>query len=143
MMSKCSLTSKTFYLKWFSVNILAIDFGERYIGLAVYTRKSNTSFALKVIDTKKTNLIEELSKIVENYEIDRIAIGNPIGLNNSETRMSKETDLFIKEVINENFNITVIKIDERMTSSIVTKSNNERVDDISALQILETYLSNV
>ena len=84
-----------------------------------------------------------MSKIVENYEIDRIAIGNPIGLNNSETRMSKETDLFIKEVINENFNITVIKIDERMTSSIVTKSNNERVDDISALHILETYLSNV
>ncbi len=97
------------------MTILAIDFGERYIGLAVYTRKSNTSFALKVIDTKKTNLIEELSKIVENYEIDRIAIGNPIGLNNSETRMSKETDLFIKEVINENFNITVHQHDALFT----------------------------
>jgi RNase H-fold protein (predicted Holliday junction resolvase) len=30
-----------------------------------------------------------------------------------------------------------------MTSSVVTKSNKERIDDISALEILETYLSNV
>jgi len=35
------------------------------------------------------------------------------------------------------------KVDERMTSVVITKSKKDRIDDISALQILETYLANV
>ena len=36
------------------MNILGLDYGERYIGCAVSTVKSNTPFALKIIDTKVT-----------------------------------------------------------------------------------------
>jgi len=53
------------------------------------------------------------------------------------------TDEFIKNILLNKLDIDVIKVDERMTSSVVTKSNKERIDDISALEILETYLSNV
>ena len=45
--------------------------------------------------------------------------------------------------IGSKFNLKVSKVDERMTSTIITSSNKERIDDISALQILETYLANV
>ena len=57
--------------------------------------------------------------------------------------MSGLTDEFIKNILLNKLEIDVIKVDERMTSSVVTKSNKERIDDISALEILETYLSNV
>jgi RNase H-fold protein (predicted Holliday junction resolvase) len=57
--------------------------------------------------------------------------------------MSGLTDEFIKNILLNKLDIDVIKVDERMTSSVVTKSNKERIDDISALEILETYLSNV
>ena len=125
------------------MNILSIDYGERYLGLAVYVTKSKTKFALKIVDTKKSDLIEVLKNVVSEYSISKVAIGYPIGLNNNPTRMSGLTDEFIKNILLNKLDIDVIKVDERMTSSVVTKSNKERIDDISALEILETYLSNV
>ena len=125
------------------MNILGIDFGERYIGCAISTTKSQTPFALKIIDTKYTNLISDLTKIIDEYSIKKIAIGYPIGLNNNETRMSKLVDSFIEETLIQRLNLEVTKVDERMTSAVVTKSKKERIDDISALEILETYLHNV
>jgi len=70
------------------MNILSIDYGERYLGLAVYVTKSNTKFALKIVDTKKSDLIEVLKDVVSEYSISKVAIGYPIGLNNNPTRMS-------------------------------------------------------
>ncbi len=125
------------------MNILGIDFGERYIGCAISTTKSQTPFALKIIDTKYTDLLGDLKRIIEEYSIIKIAIGYPIGLNNNETRMSKLVDLFIEETLIQRLNLEVTKVDERMTSAIVTKSKKDRIDDISALEILETYLHNV
>ena len=125
------------------MNVLGIDYGERYIGCAISTAKTNLPFALKVIDTNLSNIVESLASIIGNYEVTKIAIGFPIGLNNNETRMSNLVDVFIKDILNPNFALDVIKVDERMTSSLITKSKKDRIDDISALQILETYLSNV
>ena len=125
------------------MNVLGIDYGERYIGCAISTAKTKLPFALKVIDTNLSNIVESLASIIDNYEVTKIAIGFPIGLNNNETRMSNLVDVFIKDILNPNFNLDVIKVDERMTSSLITKSKKDRIDDISALQILETYLSNV
>ena len=125
------------------MNVLGIDYGERYIGCAISTAKANLPFALKVIDTNLSNIVESLASIIDNYEVTKIAIGFPIGLNNNETRMSNLVDVFIKDILNPNFALDVIKVDERMTSSLITKSKKDRIDDISALQILETYLSNV
>jgi putative transcription antitermination factor YqgF len=125
------------------MNILGIDYGERYIGCAISTTKSNIPFALKVIDTKTSNIIQSLLSIIEDYAVTKIAIGYPIGLNNNETRMSKLVDFFIDETLVKKMNLDVTKVDERMTSAVVTRSKKERIDDISALKILETYLYNV
>ena len=125
------------------MNVLGIDFGERYIGCAISTTKTKLPFALKVIDTKLSNIVESLTSIIDSYEVTKIVIGYPIGLNNNETRMSNLVDNFINEILAPNFGLDVIKVDERMTSTLITKSKKDRIDDISALQILETYLSNV
>lgn len=125
------------------MNILGLDYGERYIGCAVSTVKSNTPFALKIIDTKVSDVDVSIQTIINDYKITNIAIGYPIGLNNHETRMSKLVDEFINNTLKSKFNLKVSKVDERMTSTIIASSNKERIDDISALQILETYLANV
>ena len=125
------------------MNILGLDYGERYIGCAVSTVKSNTPFALKIIDTKVSDVDVSIETIINDHKITNIAIGYPIGLNNHETRMSKLVDEFINNTLKSKFNLKVSKVDERMTSTIITTSNKERIDDISALQILETYLANV
>ena len=125
------------------MNVLGIDFGERYIGCAISTTKTKLPFALKVIDTKLSNIVESLTSIIDSYEVTKIVIGYPIGLNNNETRMSNLVDNFINEILAPNFGLDVFKVDERMTSTLITKSKKDRIDDISAIQILETYLNNV
>ena len=125
------------------MNVLGIDCGERDIGCAISTTKTKLPFALKVIDTKLSNIVESLTSIIDSYEVTKIVIGYPIGLNNNETRMSNLVDIFINEILTPNFGLDVIKVDERMTSTLITKSKKDRIDDISAIQILETYLNNV
>ena len=119
-------------------NILAIDYGERFLGLAVRTAKTTIPIPLKVIDSKKDIIKKSLIDCIKEYSINEIVIGYPIGLNNSENRMTTLVNVFIED-INE-FSIPIIKIDERMSSKLFKNSSKDRIDDLSALEILESYI---
>ena len=123
-------------------NLLGIDYGERYIGIAIKKENLSVPYAHKVIDKTKSNLIKELEKTIDKEGITKIIIGNPIGLNNNESRMSKLVDEFINSDLSTNFNIPIIKIDERFTSKSLNKNKSKRTDDLSAVQILEAYGEN-
>ena len=120
-------------------NILSIDFGERYLGIAVRTEKTIIPIAINVIDSKKDELISAVKKYVNEYRIQLIVVGYPIGLNNSENRMTNLVDQFIKEL--DTLNLEVHKIDERLSSKLFENNKSDRIDDLSALEILESYLS--
>ena len=123
-------------------NLLGIDYGERFIGLAIKKENVPIPYPHKIIDTKTTNLIKEINRIVEKESISTIVIGYPKGLMNKETRMSVLVDKFIDTDINKYINLPVVKIDERLTSKIVDKNDNKRYDDLSAVKVLETYIAN-
>ena len=118
---------------------MGIDFGERYIGLAIKKENLAVPYAHKVIDKTKSNLIKELKKTILEEGITKIIIGNPIGLSNNVSRMSKLVDEFITKDLSTNFNIPIVKIDERFTSKVLSKSKSKRNDDLSAVKILETF----
>ncbi len=120
-------------------NILSIDFGERYLGIAVRTEKTIIPIAINVIDSKKDEPISAVMKYVNEYQIQLIVVGYPIGLNSSENRMTNLVDQFIKEL--DTLNLEVHKIDERLSSKLFNNNKSERIDDLSALEILESYLS--
>ena len=119
-------------------NILAIDYGERFLGLAVRTAKTTIPIPLKVIDSKKDIIKKSLIDCIKEYNINEIVIGYPIGLNNSENRMTNLVNVFIED-INE-FNIPIFKIDERLSSKLFKNNSKDRIDDLSALEILESYI---
>ncbi len=119
-------------------NILAIDYGERFLGLAVRTAKTTIPIPLKVIDSKKDIIKKSLIDCIKEYSINEIVIGYPIGLNNSENRMTNLVNDFIED-INE-FNIPIFKIDERLSSKLFKSNSKDRIDDLSALEILESYI---
>ena len=119
-------------------NILAIDYGERFLGLAVRTAKTTIPIPLKVIDRKKNIIKKLLIDCIKEYNINEIVIGYPIGLNNSENRMTNLVNVFIED-INE-FNIPIFKIDERLSSKLFKSNSKDRIDDLSALEILESYI---
>ncbi len=119
-------------------NILAIDFGERFLGLALRTTKTSIPIPLKVIDVKKESLNKTIKNIIFEYEINQLVVGYPIGLNNSENRMTNLVNEFIEDI--SKFNIPIFKIDERLTSKLFNNDTDERIDDLSALEILESYI---
>ena len=119
-------------------NILAIDFGERFLGLALRTTKTSIPIPLKVIDVKKEALNKTIKNIIFEYEINQLVVGYPIGLNNSENRMTNLVNEFIEDI--SKFNIPIFKIDERLTSRLFDNDTDERIDDLSALEILESYI---
>tara|TARA_B100001175_G_scaffold116189_1_gene98631 strand:- start:844 stop:1221 length:378 start_codon:yes stop_codon:yes gene_type:complete len=120
-------------------NILSIDYGERYLGLAVRTDKTTIPIPVTVVDSKKQNVLKTIKEYIENYNVSTIVIGYPIGLNNSENRMTNLVNSFVEELIN--LNVQVHKIDERLSSKLFKNNENDRIDDLSALEILESYIA--
>ena len=120
-------------------NILSIDYGERYLGLAVRTDKTTIPIPVTVVDSKKQNVLKAIKEYIENYNVSTIVIGYPIGLNNSENRMTNLVNSFVEELIN--LNVQVHKIDERLSSKLFKINENDRIDDLSALEILESYIA--
>tara|TARA_Y200000002_G_scaffold179782_1_gene148344 strand:- start:13698 stop:14075 length:378 start_codon:yes stop_codon:yes gene_type:complete len=119
-------------------NLLAIDYGERFIGLAIRTIKTSIPIPLKIIDSKKDSISKGIQETISEYDINQIVIGYPIGLNNSENRMTNLVNLFIQDI--SNFNIPIYKIDERLSSKLFNDGSKDRIDDLSALEILESYI---
>ena len=122
-------------------NIIGIDYGERFIGLAIKKKSLNTPYPLKILDSKEADILVEIKKVLDDNEIEEIVIGYPIGLNNHETRMTKVVDKFITKGLSKISELPVIKVDERMTSKLIN-DDTERYDDLSALEILNSYLIN-
>jgi len=119
-------------------NLLAIDYGERYLGLAVRTTKTSIPIPVDVIDKKKTDPQKQIDTFIEIYSINEIIVGYPIGMNNSKNRMTDLVDEFINYL--QKYNISIHKVDERFSSDIYETNGKERIDDLSALQLLETYI---
>ena len=122
-------------------NLLSIDYGERYIGFAVRTVKTQIPIPIEVVDIKKDTIGNKISIYVDSYDINEFIIGYPIGMNLSENRMTKNVDNFIKDELMK-YNLPISKIDERFTSELIKNTKNDRIDDLSALEILETYIRN-
>ncbi len=120
-------------------NILSIDYGERYLGVAVRTEKTTIPIPVTVLDSKKNNILNDIEKYIDTYNISMILIGYPIGLNNSENRMTNLVNNFINDL--NILNIEVHKIDERLSSKLFKNSSSDRIDDLSALEILESYIA--
>ena len=120
-------------------NILSIDYGERYLGLAVRTVKTTIPIPVSVIDVKKVNKLKVITDYVEKYNVNLIVIGYPIGLNNSENRMTNLVNSFTNDLTI--LNLQIHKIDERLSSKIFNNTDSDRIDDLSALEILESYIA--
>ena len=122
-------------------NIIAIDYGERYVGLALKKQSINSAYAYKVLDSKSLDVLDEIKQSLIDHEIDEIVIGYPIGLNSHQTRMSNVVDKFIENDLKSITTIPIHKVDERMTSKL-TNDKTIRNDDLAALEILNSHLKN-
>ena len=79
-------------------NLLSIDFGERYMGFAIRTVKTQIPIPIEVVDIKKDNIANKISTYVESYDINKFIIGYALGMNLSENRMTNNVDNDMKQL---------------------------------------------
>jgi len=130
--------------------VLAIDYGKRRIGLAISDSEKSVALPLKTIDTARTHVIEEIKRVVENFQIKEIVIGVPVRLpaGLKESRTLEEIRKFEQELKDNLKGVKIYEIDETLTSkeaSALLKETGripgkEKVDTIAAMLILEEYL---
>lgn len=127
--------------------IMALDVGNRRIGVAIVTRDLTIPRSLGVIDLNEDDVWDELKMLCSEHKVEKIVVGLPRGLNGQETAQTKNAQEFAEEV-EENTKIAVSMQDEALTSVEAEKilKNSGKpyekadVDSLSASLILEDYL---
>ena len=128
---------------------LGLDLGTKTLGIS----KSNGVVAnfYKTLrhDEDYDYLVLELEKIVLLEHVDKIILGYPKNMNNTNSKMS-DIVLEFKKKLEDKLNIEVILEDERLTSKIsndvLIQGGTRRikrkkvVDGIASVLILESYL---
>ena len=98
------------------MRILAIDYGQKRIGLAVSDLLGLTAQGIKTIQNLgKKQVIAELLKICKEYEVAEIVIGLPVNMNGSLGPKAAEIINLIP-VMEKELNLPIKTWDERLTS---------------------------
>ena len=132
--------------------ILAIDFGERRIGLALSDPLGITAQGLPTIDTKKIkDLFGFIGNLVTERGVDKLVVGMPRNMNGSIGPQGERVKRFMQKLARKT-EVDVVAWDERLTSvqslrsmrEMGTKQRNKEVTDrISATLILQSYLDSL
>ena len=119
-----------------SQTILAFDFGEKRIGVAVGNTITKTSEPLKIIEEKnqqdKFKVIEEL---IQDWQPQILVIGLPKHPDGAEHEMTQKAKRFGNQ-LHGRFQKEIAWVDERYTSVSVVGGN----DALAAQLILQQYL---
>ena len=135
------------------MRILGLDYGSKTVGVAVSDPLGITAQGVSTIWRKQENKLRQtlaqIEKLVEHYQVERIVLGYPKNMNNTEGERCEKTKEF-KEMLERRTGLNVILWDERLTtvsadkhmmeSGIRREDRKKFVDEIAAVFILQGYL---
>ena len=81
------------------MQIIAFDYGEKKIGVAVGQTSTNTSSPLQIIFNKDNNTNwTSISSLLDEWKPDLILLGKPLNMDGSDSEIMKKVDKFYKEL---------------------------------------------
>lgn len=121
------------------MQIIAFDFGEKKIGVAVGQTSTNTSSPLKVIFNNhgKVNW-DEINSILNEWKPDLIIIGKPLNMDGTKSEVMKKVDKFYNNLM-KIYKARYEYVDERLTTfeaKEILKDNKAELVDANAAKIL-------
>lgn len=132
------------------MRILCLDVGDKKIGMSLSDPTMSIAQALKVYRraTLKED-IEELKRVIHEYEVNELVVGLPKDLNGSIGKKANEVLGFV-DTIKSNTNIPVVLWDERFSTNeahrifemaqVRHKKRKPFIDMMAAQIILQGYL---
>ena len=129
---------------------IAVDYGERRIGLAKSDPTGMIASALITLEVKsQKDALSQLMSIIEEYEPDGLVFGYPLLQSGDKSDKCNEIDRFIDK-LKKQFERPIYKVDESYTSQQAadiihahgkrTGKDKKRIDRLAAVIILERFL---
>jgi putative Holliday junction resolvase len=133
------------------MRILAIDYGEKRIGLAVSDEMGITARGISVIVRKSKRAdLDAIAAVISEYGAGAIVVGYPLRLDGSAGIQCGKVDRFIAS-LREIISVPVIAWDETLSTKeaeelmreagVKRKKKRGMVDRIAAAVILQDYLN--
>ena len=130
--------------------VLAIDVGEKRIGLAVSDSLNIIAQGLDTLERRDEKaLLGKLKSLVKKYSISKIIVGLPLNMNGSKGVSAKKAEDF-SELLKTHVLNDVEMLDERLTTKqgermlleadVSRKKRKLSIDKIAAQLILQAYL---
>jgi putative Holliday junction resolvase len=133
------------------MRILAVDWGERRIGLAVSDPREVIASGLRtLVITAPESAAAAVAAVAAEVEAERIVVGLPLRMDGGRGPAAEAAQTFA-DLVRETSGLAVETYDERLTSAISerrlreagvrTGHAKERVDQGAAIALLESYLA--
>ena len=125
------------------MQIIAFDYGEKKIGVAVGQTSTNTSSPLQIIFNKdnKTNWIS-ISSLLDEWKPDLILLGKPLNMDGSDSEIMKKVDKVYKE-LKSIYDADIEFVDERLTTfearEILKDEKHDNVDAHAAKILIDNW----
>ena len=132
--------------------IVALDVGERRIGIAISDPGESYSLPLRTLHRTESlhDDLEEILTVAREYSAATIVVGDPVSLSGERGIAAQKMDAFV-EVLARAYGGTIERVDERMTTAQATRSliandvsrkkRKRVVDQLAASLILDAYLA--
>lgn len=136
------------------MRILGLDFGSKTVGVAVSDELLLTAQGVEIIrrkaPAKLRQTLARIEELIAEYQtLERIVLGYPKNMNNTEGERCEKTKEFA-EMLERRTGLPVVLWDERLTTvaadnsmmemGIRRENRKDYVDEIAAIFILQGYL---
>lgn len=130
--------------------ILAIDYGQKRVGLAATDEQRIIATGLQTVHVK--DIFSFLDQYIKNENVDLIIVGEPLQMNNTASDAQRFTEPFVKKLKKHFPDIPVDRVDERFTSVMAQSTileaglkkkdrrNKALIDKVSATIMLQSYM---
>ena len=133
------------------MRVLAVDWGERRIGLAVSDPHEVIASGLKTLLVRNAAQgVQDVVKVAREIEADCVVVGLPLLMDGGRGTAAEAARRFA-DLLREQSGLPVETYDERLTSALSTRRLHEtgvrtghakaRVDQGAAVALLESYLT--
>jgi putative Holliday junction resolvase len=130
--------------------ILAVDWGERRIGLAVSDDLGILATGLPTLEIRgEAEAVARVADTIRTVEADSVVVGHPLTLKGERGEAARAVEHFV-EALRGKTSVAVALYDERLTSALAerrmrevgekSRGNKGRVDQGAAVALLEGWL---
>ncbi len=129
---------------------LALDYGEKRIGLAISDITRTLARPYKTLPAKQlANLVQELKKIIQEEHVEKVIVGLPITMTGGDSRKTQEVRKFVA-ALQKALPVPVETEDERLTTVQAhatfhamgkkPSKHRDRIDQYAAMHLLQPIL---